>query len=520
MSEFGINLGLAWQRPFESDFAMVRRFLIANPAQTWRQLRQALRQRVDKPGSSVDAIDILRNQHVRQQCGTSIDTKVAYRRQCPECAASLYHSPFFALPWLSLCPLHWRPLTTTCPECRQPWPSTDELPYRECALCGLPSSGQLAKRVIVFPLPSSYQLFQELEQLARREQRHGYLLGAFEGSAAWQCCEMMSPSYPAYLSSSWRPELRRWRNHVQIPSGKVFHRSDRLQPAQSLLDFVYLAENRLWLNGTQRVVLNKIIRLANVSLNHHLHIANYHHLDLAALIDGPPPCPLCMAISLWFMNCQSLPYHWTHYRDVDQYPFCLQTGVEGFYKPAPQTTLFDGDDFFGTDMKFQKWSYRRDLEQSFMLMLEICTNLFRARRELHDDSLTKTITLNRDLGMTRYFDQYFYREGDHFHLLYRERSPLARIPELLPKGLRRVCSSYREYAREHAQQFYNFHQPLMDGALSATQYGQLARSFMQYLLGTEYTRYVENINLLTNAYQYLNTTLDRNTGGLTSLTRW
>ena len=40
-----------------------------------------------------------------------------YIRICPECWRSWYHSPWFQLPFVSLCPIHKVPLTSKCPRC-------------------------------------------------------------------------------------------------------------------------------------------------------------------------------------------------------------------------------------------------------------------------------------------------------------------------------------------------------------------------------------------------------------------
>lgn len=140
-----VNTGLLLRRPYESDYAAYRRFLIANRFEARTVLkaelaaRQSLIQR--KPGKQWLAPSA--RSWERQFCdknGLSFQSAgiVDHRtpiRNCPGCASQCYHSALFQYVWAKRCPLHQQAIVEICPSCKQPWPRPSELLKRKCPCC-------------------------------------------------------------------------------------------------------------------------------------------------------------------------------------------------------------------------------------------------------------------------------------------------------------------------------------------------------------------------------------------------
>ena len=140
-----VNTGLLLRRPYESNYAAFRRFLVANQFETPTGLKAELQAcgessaRIPgKPWIAPKAQEWERRFCSANGLAFTSATPIDHRdplRNCPVCAAQCYHSFLFQYPWATKCPIHDQALTTTCPSCKQPWPSPSELLKRYCRYC-------------------------------------------------------------------------------------------------------------------------------------------------------------------------------------------------------------------------------------------------------------------------------------------------------------------------------------------------------------------------------------------------
>lgn len=131
-----VNTGLALKRDHESRHNACRRLYVANPGvkatEITKQLRTMYTRYWDdsvhnaKPFTVARTVGLLEAAYCQahgipyQEVPT--DPTVRLLKNCPVCAAQIYHSNVYDVSWLTHCPLHGEPLLTDCPDCHQPWP--------------------------------------------------------------------------------------------------------------------------------------------------------------------------------------------------------------------------------------------------------------------------------------------------------------------------------------------------------------------------------------------------------------
>lgn len=153
MKPFHLNLGLAFSQPYESDYAILRRCIVANPGVPYSLIETNLRKIFSKNNMSglIDRLCSLQSTGLKKESRTvfleSVIKRRTYERQCPECSRQLYHSDLYILPWMKLCPIHHCNLVTECPECFLPWPNEKEMAKRSCNTCGLLPVKKLGKSI-------------------------------------------------------------------------------------------------------------------------------------------------------------------------------------------------------------------------------------------------------------------------------------------------------------------------------------------------------------------------------------
>jgi len=142
-----LNSGLTLRFPYESEYNVYRRFLVANGRTTIQDIRKELIQIYSNSYPSIKyqynylitkKLEKDRCRELNISIAAPLNLKLTNKviHNCTECAKSCYHSEFYDIPWLKLCPIHKCPLTKSCAECGKPWPKISELPIRKCISCG------------------------------------------------------------------------------------------------------------------------------------------------------------------------------------------------------------------------------------------------------------------------------------------------------------------------------------------------------------------------------------------------
>lgn len=145
-----INSGLMFRRKYESDQNAVRRFLIANEGFTKSDYKhlcgnslslESFTKLVKKTQTTKYWITntwlYSRSWHKQLFDPSYFGNMNPYqRKQCPLCAAELFHSYIYSYKWVRHCPIHNVELTDHCPECGKPWPEYFNLVRNNCPNCG------------------------------------------------------------------------------------------------------------------------------------------------------------------------------------------------------------------------------------------------------------------------------------------------------------------------------------------------------------------------------------------------
>ncbi len=184
-----INTGLLLRRPYESDYAAFRRFLVANQFETQAVLKAELeafgeRSAVmpGKPWIALKAREWEKKFCEANALPFQLPAPVDHRyplRNCPVCAAQCYHTVLYQYPWAKRCPLHRQEIVTSCPSCKQPWPTPSELRKRECPCCSARLSLSHLSANTAFKEPIDTHFFDAVSQaLDRHDLTSGTILHA------------------------------------------------------------------------------------------------------------------------------------------------------------------------------------------------------------------------------------------------------------------------------------------------------------------------------------------------------
>ena len=155
-----LNTGYSLKHQSESTYSQFRNFLIAN--QGGKNSALELRKKVIEeqgclPGKVPDGYfadaywaryyaNRIRNRNECTPSNVPISGNYYPRRHCSKCAEIAFHSFTFDLPWISHCPVHEIELSSTCPTCKNSWPSLKDLRKQNCKCCGVTIRfGDLAK---------------------------------------------------------------------------------------------------------------------------------------------------------------------------------------------------------------------------------------------------------------------------------------------------------------------------------------------------------------------------------------
>jgi hypothetical protein len=366
-----LNTGVLLRKPFESDYATYRRRLLANPGFTRAQLRA--RARVIDPDASLDEVwrTLESQQPLRAvKAITGSVGRTGRQKNCVCCAGIGYHSPVYNLDWLTRCPLHREPLSTSCPACGAHWPSLAELSKRACTVCGgrIPAA-LLAERGAFTPALD----FSGLAFLYRCIEAPLYTrltLHSDRPIATYQRdqIEVNDAFFPALISYD-RPHIESELRQLGVDIPPACARRGRLiaapPPSEEEPPDSWGTPVADWEIAVRFQVLAKIQR-AIADVANPPHCAGILPEDQRAT--DTPYCGYCVALSLWF----ALIAHRPSLVSPNATP---QFGRELFpsyfvrrypYAPWPWSYARSGDHRYRLQKSLQRYLYALDLWTLFI----------------------------------------------------------------------------------------------------------------------------------------------------------
>lgn len=375
MNAVRFNFGSLYRRPHQSDAATLRQFLLANMGFSIAYIERKL---FDQSIIGINIIEqIITLQNVLEKGGvTSIDVQIkGTDRQCPQCAAHLYHSDLYNLTWLPKCPIHNIPFTSHCPGCREKWPNLQEIPKRQCRVCSLFLLRPSMEPVRTIPKPR----FNVLKRLYRfvyyKSDSNDYVFGHTALHHCWwpiiSVQEQLFPSVQLARNPNIIP-----RQQITSMGVRLFKLRKNISPLISTDRNYYVQQPRV--NFRDQHLVKKLLYMRFSALQlilgllarrlhqpHKIHIRSYQDLLLSELKGGPLPCPLCMAISLWFFHITSWEYGDVHHVNETDYPFLRELKWGQFQPPYWYKGFRKREQCFDASIRFCEWSYLRNLELCF-----------------------------------------------------------------------------------------------------------------------------------------------------------
>ena len=467
MKYFHVNKGLGYAQPYESDYAILRRCLVANPGIPISALKPNLREHFQ-----VDVYDYARN--IEHDIKEPYYYQGSIHFQCPECAKVLYHTDIYTLPWLLKCPIHHIKLTKVCPTCRHRWPNINELGKRDCPTCGVTPLKTICSQVLQGIKSMDYQSIEKIYTLihghgTRTEKIHGVYAYKyqFDLNSNWcrqvHCTDAQFASFRKHEVSGYTENrldsLHIQHSHVQKKYSKIIKRE--------ILDTGmgnYFPNPDLYLRWFY-IYMKEIIRWINhhAPQSHTVHLTDYRQLDLYKIIRGKKHlCPYCSAFSLWFYyNITQL--HNNKYpgwmRGCFKFPsfdFMDESHFLGFHDLGEPNFLSDNGSQFQLQKSFNKWFYHRGLTISF---LDILRHLFLLIEKINI-SLSKKgcfVYLDHKIPYAGITDEQLVSCGINdgkFVFLYMINDPLNEYEPPKTTGISRICKTYHKEVKRSEEAKY------------------------------------------------------------------
>lgn len=376
-----MNRGDGFTHPLESQYAVARRILVANPVLSLQKFRRLYLHPMSH--SKIDSLSHL-------MCEDDPLSLKGAVRQCFLCARDLFHPTAYGLAAIKLCPVHNVPLSEKCPDCGMPWKRSLIARKPECKTCGIPSHktlGQMWKKKRIYRdlqwlsdwlvacssanrklcRPTLRDIYQELRPSTGIER------------SILKRPTFLHPFFPGFESAKYGGQSNRRLTRLNITTFdqpvktrfsrlKFWDPLDRPEPSHGC-DFMprYRAPADL-LETLIGLALRHILRWHDRLLGQQ-HRLNW--FDMRAIrpdqVAGPDcPCILCMAFSLW-CNAIVLKFldptfagqpaefellRFVHYR---KYPILPQ----GVYAEATERR------FFRPTTSFDRWLFLRSSSVAF-----------------------------------------------------------------------------------------------------------------------------------------------------------
>ncbi len=516
MNPFDINIGHQFAQPYESCYAMLRRCLIVNPGIPLSIIDTYLRTRHPKLKSLDNRLLHLQlKQDWVMQDNRVLET---YQRQCPLCAESMYHTDGFLYPWLTQCPIHRQPFTESCPECNLPWPSPKKLAQSKCQICGRLSMNTLRERVIPKLKKMRYDIIGKLYQFSKYQYRGHRLLDGPPGELKnlaghwWQESLVDNNLFGICQSKTYLQQDEQLLTKLSIQPERVYRRTTPLIPLADV-DMAFqttpqpVNQHRMALSALPRrklVAQRQVMRylaawiMRRTQPTHQVHITNYRHLSLTHFIDGPDPCPYCMALSLWFFHVSAKHCGVQYSKHINNYPFLWEIGCDSFLNIDELLLAFDEKHLFCTSNIFSSWFYRRGLEILYIDLLRSVFNLFewieRARksgqRYFYRPPLPPMRTFEAQFCFSTVRDNTFSFYYQHEHPL--EVTEIPRESEIASQS---QCTAYHHYLADSHDTVVSFEWKLTSKDISPAVYLTLLQIFLDFLISDNYSSGSSNFKL-------------------------
>ncbi|TNE95042.1 MAG: hypothetical protein EP324_00800 [Gammaproteobacteria bacterium] len=464
-----LNLGLHFARPYESDYALLRRCLIANPGMPLSAIEEQLRQQLPTLTTTYQRLRALQQAALPGHPYQALDIKETYRHQCPQCAEQLYHCDLYALPWLSHCPIHHCELTEHCPRCQRPWPDKGRftLRNRSCPVCGIPSVIEGLPRSLSDKDCDGFDTIKAIyELIALDPGGDDFVISTpgdpWEEKAWWTIATPDSPRYPLLKAQLDLKQYRPLLKTLGIPLCRLRRHTTRLRsepPAEKLDHGFYVPPTArpdplLRQSAIDQTMARIVSWIADQGHTGELHILSYRYLYTGNLMREPPPCPYCMALSLWFFQVNSELYDDRVMDLLHHYPFLNELRLtQHFTGVDPDVVTFDAAHplkslIYRTDDKFMWWFMQRGLELAFVQMLFYAFALV-MQFDLSREPPSCPMELVGPLPRT-WEDQWYlaYILNGRLYFYYENEHPLEHLePPKLP-GLTGLCLNYCQHRQK------------------------------------------------------------------------
>jgi hypothetical protein len=460
MNHFHLNLGLVFSRPYESDYSILRRFLVANPGIPLSTLKAVLRLQNDGQSSFVERIKALQPASPYPQPDISCH---GHARQCPECAKRLYHTDIYNIEWLTRCPIHQCMFTSTCPVCGLRWPDEQEMAKSDCPGCSRVRIKELIYADCVEFHHGIYRTIGDIYDFVSYKMEDELHLSSTEGSSIWwreigighqlfpACQVLRHPRYSRAIIKKLNIVFTPVR-HSSFPltyykgaltrDGANYRRkrhrceAEDLCPRTLKADFVVMFD-----------IIKKIASRTNKK--HRPYLSCYRHIRLVDLVNSPDPCLYCLALSLWFFNVASKKYGDAYHIDTHDYPFCEDIGIYGIHSISEFDLLSDDEESYKINGSFLRWSYQRSLEWCFLDILRFVEILIAKiriyrQRAVHEYSAYIPKRARDSSG----FDYLIDRSDKVMTIFFEQAHPIK--DSLLPRIYKshEICQEHRQYMKE------------------------------------------------------------------------
>ncbi len=495
MKLFHINTGRGYAQPYESDYAVLRRCLIANPGIPLTAIESCLRELDSDSGFVLERIKNLEGP--RNQLDGVINIPFSYKRQCPECAKLLYHTDIYALPWLNKCPIHHCKLTDTCPGCHRHWPNKHELTKRKCQTCGLLSLKTIHTKVITGIRSIEHTSIKKIHDFIEQKTIYSDLkLGCAELSGTnrfpftlddywWKEINSYNTLFPAFhkhlvngFGDYQLAKLEMENSTVCKKSSKLYKRSDNSIDVSYKEKSVYLK----WFIESLHEVIYWISQ--HMTTSHVVLLTEYYHVGLEDIIKNRRICPYCTAFSLWFYNyvIDFIDYENTPIKFT--YDILASSGFSEFYR-AGMPYLISDNCIYTMNKQFNKWFYQRGLIVSFLhvfkhiIMLTEKINNYKSKpnKYLYIDYRVKNVISDCQFSA-------FNIVHDKFVFYYKHPDPLMSYKPPKLTGLTQSCKSYHKRYSDVFESYPDFFRYEVKYPCSVSYLSRLVDDFLKNIQNT------------------------------------
>jgi len=442
------NMGMYFRHPDESGYSTVRRALVANAGvsvlrfasvtghSTPMAINRWLRQKQEMPWSIMDYSDVI-------------------YRQCPICAASLFHTDYYSLPWLIRCPIHKTPFEKKCPDCGKPWPNLRRIKKNHCPTCGCPCIDDISlpalseiKRIQEY---SFYHLGKMITSY-KEEGVYGFIFADKRNgikaavSPTWSISNFKSKATPTFykiLSRDSREYLHLSYKPLTVKRGPVVKIKETQSPLPCFYRHVYRGQKFKFIEPNRAHIIDdckNILRIIRWVFNNTDHeccfIGNYR--AVYNRLNAHDVCPICCALSVLVnsLSDQRLLVG----PDINYFSFIEKSGFPEILHRFPYVT--HNKNTYRLGYKLARYFKSLSVEQVF-------TELISFLRQMKKDSLEAATSKNVRLPTHIPERIGFQSQGVHVRIhddiltVYLEdKSPLDLIRTASLSSLSRKCMAY------------------------------------------------------------------------------